>query len=116
MQITAAMVKELRERTGAGMMECKRALQDESGDLETAVENLRKKGQAKADKKAGRIAAEGVIGLARAADAGGGALVEVNSETDFVAKQDEFREFANIVAQRALDERSEEHTSELQSH
>jgi elongation factor Ts len=108
MQITAAMVKELRERTGAGMMECKRALQDENGDLETAVENLRKKGQAKADKKAGRIAAEGVIGLALAADAGVGALVEVNSETDFVAKQNEFREFANIIAQRALDERPAE--------
>ena len=105
MQITAAMVKELRERTGAGMMECKRALQDENSDLEKAVENLRKKGQAKADKKAGRIAAEGVIGLALVADAGSGALVEVNSETDFVARQDEFREFANIVAQRTLDER-----------
>ncbi len=105
MQITAAMVKELRERTGAGMMECKRALLDENGDLETAVGNLRKKGQAKVDKKAGRIAAEGVIGLALVADAGSGALVEVNSETDFVARQDEFREFANIVAQRALDQR-----------
>lgn len=105
MQISAAMVKELRERTGAGMMECKQALVDENGDIETAVGNLRKKGQAKADKKAGRIAAEGVIGLALAADAGSGALVEVNSETDFAAKQDEFQEFANSVAQRALDER-----------
>lgn len=105
MQISAAMVKELRERTGAGMMECKQALVDENGDIETAVGNLRKKGQAKVDKKAGRIAAEGVIGLALAADAGSGALVEVNSETDFAAKQDEFQEFANSVAQRALDER-----------
>lgn len=105
MQISAAMVKELRERTGAGMMECKQALVDENGDIETAVGNLRKKGQAKADKKAGRIAAEGVIGLALAADAGSGALVEVNSETDFAAKQDEFQDFANSVAQRALDER-----------
>ena len=105
MQITAAMVKELRERTGAGMMECKQALVDESGDIETAVANLRKKGQAKADKKAGRIAAEGFIGLALAADARSGALVEINSETDFVAKQDEFQSFANSVAQRALDER-----------
>ncbi len=105
MQITAAMVKELRERTGAGMMECKQALVDENGDIETAVGNLRKKGQAKANKKAGRIAAEGVIGVALAANAGSGALVEVNSETDFVAKQDEFQDFANIVAQRALDER-----------
>jgi elongation factor Ts len=105
MQITAAMVKELRERTGAGMMECKQALVDENGDMEAAVGNLRKKGQAKANKKAGRIAAEGVIGVALAANAGSGALVEVNSETDFVAKQDEFQDFANIVAQRALDER-----------
>jgi elongation factor Ts len=105
MQISAAMVKELRERTGAGMMECKQALVDENGDIETAVGNLRKKGQAKADKKAGRIAAEGVIGLALAANAGSGALVEVNSETDFVSKQEDFKEFANTVAQRALDER-----------
>ena len=105
MQITAAMVKELRERTGAGMMECKQALVDESGDIEAAVANLRKKGQAKADKKAGRIAAEGYIGLALAADGGSGALVEINSETDFVAKQEDFQAFADIVAQRALDER-----------
>lgn len=105
MQITAAMVKELRGRTGAGMMECKQALVDESGDVEAAVANLRKKGQAKADKRAGRIAAEGYIGLALAADARSGALVEINSETDFVAKQDEFQSFANSVAQRALDER-----------
>ncbi len=105
MQITAAMVKELRERTCAGMMECKQALVDEDGGMEAAVGNLRKKGQAKADKRAGRIAAEGVIGLALAANAGSGALVEVNSETDFVSKQGEFQEFANIVAQRALDER-----------
>ena len=105
MQISASMVKELRERTGAGMMECKQALVDEAGDVEAAVENLRKKGQAKADKKAGRIAAEGAIGLALAADGSGGALVELNSETDFVAKQDEFRAFADAVARRALDER-----------
>ena len=105
MQISAAMVKELRERTGAGMMECKQALVDENGDIETAVGNLRRKGQAKADKKAGRIAAEGVIGLALATDAGSGVLVEVNSETDFAAKQEEFQEFANSVAQRVLDER-----------
>lgn len=104
MQITAAMVKELRERTGAGMMECKQALVDEGGDMDTAVANLRKKGQAKADKKAGRIAAEGTIGLALSADAASGALVEINSETDFVAKQNEFQAFANLVAQRALDE------------
>jgi elongation factor Ts len=105
MQITAAMVKELRERTGAGMMECKQALVDESGDIETAVANLRKKGQAKADKKAGRIAAEGYIGLALSDDGVSGALVEVNAETDFVAKQAEFQAFANSVARRALEER-----------
>jgi elongation factor Ts len=105
MQITAAMVKELRERTGAGMMECKQALVDESGDIDAGVANLRKKGRAKADKRAGRIAAEGCIGLALAAEAGSGALVELNSETDFVAKQDDFQAFANTVAQRALDER-----------
>jgi elongation factor Ts len=87
------------------MMECKQALVDEGGDMETAVANLRKKGQAKADKKAGRIAAEGYIGLALSADAGRGALVEINSETDFVAKQDEFQAFAAVVAQRVLDER-----------
>lgn len=109
MQITSAMVKELRERTGAGMMECKQALVDEGGDVEAAVENLRKKGQAKADKKSGRIAAEGVIGLAMAKDGASGALVEINSETDFVSKQDEFREFANRVAERAL----EEHPADL---
>ena len=105
MQITAAMVKELRERTGAGMMECKQALVDESGDIESAVANLRKKGRAKADKRAGRIAAEGYIGLALAADGASGALVEINSETDFVAKQDDFQAFANAVARRALGER-----------
>jgi len=109
MQITSAMVKELRERTGAGMMECKQALVDEGGDVDAAVENLRKKGQAKADKKSGRIAAEGVIGLAMANDGASGALVEINSETDFVSKQDEFREFANRVAERAL----EEHPTDL---
>ncbi len=105
MQISAAMVKELRERTGAGMMECKQALVDEGGDVDAAVENLRKKGQAKADKKAGRIAAEGTVGMAIAADAASGALVELNSETDFVAKQEEFRQFADLIARRALEER-----------
>jgi elongation factor Ts len=85
-------------------MECKQALVDENGDLEAAVGNLRKKGQAKADKKAGRIAAEGVIGLATAEGGKSGALVEVNCETDFVAKQDVFKDFAATAAERALDE------------
>ena len=100
MQITAAMVKELRERTGAGMMECKKALQEAGGDMEAAIELMRKSGQAKADKKAGRVAAEGVI--AAAAGEAGVALVEINSETDFVAKEADFQAFAQRVAERAL--------------
>ena len=83
MQISAALVKELRERTGAGMMECKRALVDAEGSIDAAVEAMRKSGQAKADKKAGRVAAEGLIGTAVAADGGAAAMVEVNCETDF---------------------------------
>ncbi|HHC71882.1 MAG TPA: elongation factor Ts [Thiotrichales bacterium] len=104
MAITAAMVKELRERTGAGMMECKKALVETGGDIEAAIEHMRKAGLAKADKKAGRVAAEGVIAIALSDDGRKVALVEVNSETDFVAKGDEFRDFAQKVAQRALDE------------
>lgn len=101
MQITAAMVKELRERTGAGMMECKKALVEAGGDMEAAIELMRRSGQAKADKKAGRVAAEGVI--AAAAGEGGVALVEVNSETDFVAKEADFQAFARRVAERVLE-------------
>lgn len=100
MEITASLVKELRERTGAGMMECKKALAETGGDIDAAAESLRKSGLAKADKKAGRVAAEGRI---VAAQAGGKAvLVEVNSETDFVAKDDNFVAFADAVAQAAL--------------
>ena len=102
MQITASLVKELRERTGAGMMECKKALVEAAGDIDLAAENMRKTGLAKADKKAGRVAAEGLIGLAIADDGKAAALVEVNCETDFVAKQDEFAAFANAVAAAAL--------------
>ncbi len=99
-EITAGLVKELRERTGAGMMECKKALVENSGDLDAAGEWLRKQGLAKADKKSDRVAAEGQI---VAASAGGKAvLVEVNSETDFVAKDDNFIAFAAAVAQAAL--------------
>lgn len=101
MQISASMVKELRERTGAGMMECKKALVEADGDIELAANNLRKAGQAKADKKAGRVAAEGVIAVAMAGDSA--ALVELNCETDFVAKQDDFRAFADTVARRAAE-------------
>ena len=102
MSITAGMVKELRERTGSGMMECKKALVESNGDMEVAVENLRKSGLAKADKKAGRVAAEGLIIIEVSTDGKRAALVEVNSETDFVAKKEEFQSFANKVAQRIL--------------
>ena len=102
MQISATLVKELRERTGAGMMECKRALVETQGDIDAGVEMLRKSGQAKADKKSGRVTAQGLIGMAT--DGGRGAMVEVNCETDFVTKEDKFREFAQAVAVRALTE------------
>ena len=105
MQISAALVKELRERTGAGMMECKKFLTENGGDIEAAVEAMRKSGQAKADKKAGRVAAEGLIGVARSDDGRSVAMVEVNCETDFVAKEGEFKDFVNAVAQCVLDQR-----------
>ena len=99
--ISASLVKELRDKTGAGMMDCKAALADTGGDIETAVDWLRKKGLAKAAKKAGRIAAEGLIGLALAPKKG--AVVEVNSETDFVARNDLFQGLVRMIAQVALD-------------
>jgi elongation factor Ts len=102
MKITAELVKTLRERTGAGMMECKAALVETAGDIDQAADALRKKGIAKADKKAGRIAAEGIIASALSADGRQGVLVEVNCETDFVASGDDFRRFADEVAQAAL--------------
>ena len=105
MEITASMVKELRERSGAGMMECKKALVENQGDLDVAIEWLRKQGLAKADKKASRIAAEGRIVLASSdgnRDGGNAVLVEVNSETDFVAKDESFLAFADMVAKQAL--------------
>jgi len=101
-EITAALVKELRERTGSGMMECKRALQETSGDIEAAVELMRKAGQAKADKKASRIAAEGLIVLRQAT--GAAAMAEINCETDFVTKNDDFRAFAAEVTDTVLRE------------
>jgi len=104
MQISASMVKELRERTGAGMMECKKALVETDGDIDLAVENLRKAGQAKADKKAGRVAAEGVVAMLSAGD--GAAIVELNCETDFVSKQENFQAFAAHAAERALAEKA----------
>jgi len=102
MNITAEAVKQLRERTGAGMMECKRALLETKGDLNAAAELMRKQGLAKADKKAARVAAEGVIVIEKAADGRAAAMVEVNCETDFVARQEDFRSFAQAVAARAL--------------
>jgi elongation factor Ts len=100
MAITASMVKELRERTGAGMMECKKALTEAGGDIETAIENMRKSGQAKAAKKAGRTAADGVIVIVQ--DGATAVMVEVNCETDFVAKDENFRSFSDAVAGRVL--------------
>jgi elongation factor Ts len=98
--ISAALVKELREKTGAGMMDCKKALSETDGDLENAFDWLRKKGLAAAAKKAGRVAAEGLIGLAT--EGTRGALVEVNTETDFVARNDQFQSFVREVTKLAL--------------
>ena len=102
MSVTADSVRQLRERTGAGMMECKKALVETAGDLDAAGELMRKQGLAKADKKASRVAAEGVIALAVAASGRAAVLVEVNCETDFVARGEDFTAFAQQVAQLAL--------------
>lgn len=99
--ITAQLVKELRERTGAGMMECKKALTETNGDIEAAVEAMRKAGLAKADKKAGRVAAEGSLAISLSNDGKIASLVEINCETDFVANGDEFQAFAKQVAELA---------------
>ena len=100
-EITAALVKDLREKTGAGMMDCKKALVETKGDLEAAVDWLRTKGLAAAAKKAGRVASEGLVGIAVEGDAG--ALVEVNAETDFVARNEAFQKFVETVAKLALE-------------
>ncbi|HEX4294463.1 MAG TPA: translation elongation factor Ts [Rhizomicrobium sp.] len=100
--ITGPMVKALRDKTGAGMMDCKSALTETGGDMEAAIDWLRKKGLSKAAKKAGRVAAEGLIGIAVGGDAG--ALVEVNAETDFVARNDQFKDFVKQTAEIALQE------------
>ncbi len=99
-EVTAALVKELREKTGAGMMDCKRALGDSAGNIEEAIDWLRKKGLAAAAKKAGRVAAEGLIGLATKGAVG--AVVEVNSETDFVARNKDFQAFVRILSELAV--------------
>ena len=102
MAVTAQLVKELRERTGAGMMDCKKALIETDGDIEKAIELLREKGLAKAAKKAGRIAAEGLVKVAMTPDHDVASIVEVNSETDFVAKNEEFVQFVDKLAEMAL--------------
>ena len=105
MAVTAEAVKQLRERTGAGMMECKKALVDTGGDLDAAAELMRKSGLAKADKKAARVAAEGVVVIERSADAKRAVIVEINCETDFVARESDFKTFAANVAKAALAQR-----------
>ena len=105
MAVTASLVKELREMTGAGMMDCKKALVETDGDIDKAVEVLREKGLSKAAKKAGRVAAEGLVSLAFADDHKTAAVIEVNSETDFVAKNPEFVEFVENLAAKALEEK-----------
>ena len=102
MAVTAAMVKELRDRTGAGMMECKRALVETNGDIDAAVDHLRKSGLANADKKASRVAAEGMIAMSLSPNGKQAVMVEVNCETDFVAKNENFISFARAVAANAL--------------
>ena len=102
MNITADAVKQLRERTGAGMMECKKALVETKGDLDAAADLMRKQGLAKADKKASRVAAEGVVVVEKSSDARSAALAEINCETDFVAREQDFRGFAQAVATLAL--------------
>ncbi len=102
MSITAAMVKELRERTGSGMMECKKNLVEANGDMELAIENMRKAGLAKADKKSGRIAAEGMIGIKTSDDGKTVVMVEINSETDFVVKSEDFKRFVSDITDALL--------------
>ena len=103
MAITAALVKELRERTGSGMMECKKALVESNGDIDAAIEAMRKSGLAKADKKSDRVAAEGVIAIETSADGKRAVMIEVNSETDFVAKADDFINFVNQLLTTVLE-------------
>ncbi len=103
MAITAALVKELRERTGSGMMECKKALVESNGDIDAAIEAMRKSGLAKADKKSDRIAAEGVIAIETSADGKRAVMIEINSETDFVAKAEDFINFVNQLSTTVLE-------------
>ncbi len=115
MQISASMVKELRERTGAGMMDCKKALQETGGDIEAAIDEMRKSGVANAAKKAGRIAAEGAV-VVQVNDAGDqGVVLEVNCETDFVARDDNFQQFARQLAETILQRREARDVEALKS-
>ena len=114
MAVTAAQVKELRERTGAGMMECKKALVETGGDMESAIDQLRKSGLAQADKKASRVAAEGKIAMAVSPAGKNAVMVEVNCETDFVAKDESFNAFAQAVAASALEHSPADVTSLMQ--
>ena len=107
MAITASLVKELRERTGSGMMECKKALVETDGDIDAAAELMRKSGAAKADKKAGRVAADGAIKLRVSEDGKSAVILEINSETDFVAKDDNFQQFAEQVLEAVAEQRPE---------
>ena len=115
MSVSAAMVKELRQRTGSGMMECRKALRESEGNMDLAIENMRKAGLARADKKSSRIAAEGRIAVAQSADTKRAVIIDVNCETDFVAKGDTFKEFANAIAAAILaaDVSTVEQASEL---
>lgn len=106
--ITASMVKELREMTGAGMMECKKALVEAEGSIELAVDNMRKSGQAKAAKKAGRVAAEGAVVIAINADKKMGNIIEINCETDFVARDENFKKYADALVQCGIETQSSE--------
>ena len=106
--MSAALIKELRERTGLGLLECKKALAEADGDIEAAIEALRKSSGMKAAKKAGRTAADGVVAIQTAADGGFGAMVEVNSETDFVARDENFLGFVNSVVRKAFEERMDD--------
>ena len=115
MAITASLVKELRERTGAAMMDCKRALEATDGDIDAAIEKMRADGQAKADKKASRVAAEGVVRTAVSADGASAAMVELNCETDFVAKNEDFLALADAAAQAALEQGTSDPAEVLQA-
>ena len=115
-EITAALVKELRERTGAGMMDCKKALSATDGDLEKAIDFLREKGLAAAAKKAGRVAAEGLVAIKISDDNTKATVVEVNSETDFVAKNDDFKAFVADAAEMALNTTATDIEALLEEH